>query len=353
MPFYMDDLANCIKLHSGKQDQSYGFLRAVMVKEYDPKTNRVKCGHYNPTTREFSMIGNWMPWFTPSNGQGADTESGKLWGQVFTPNIGEWCYMLPFAGSLNAGIVIGGIFTDPRPPPDVDGEFTKSGEWLWFSKDGSYLKFVNGGNVYFKAADNLNAIVDGFANVTILGNCNVTIGGNVVLNVDGDVTGTIGGQMTANVDGDMTATVGGALTASVLGTANVQSGGELQVQSNGNINILSRGLLTLQANEGIFLKSTVAIENIAPIAPISETGGAIVLPLIPLILTPPPEPVKAVDNGTSGIAGGVPVNPTPTPPGPPSPAPGTPLAVQNPRVTDITPTGALLDFDPPAGNSNE
>lgn len=348
MPFFMDEVANSIKMHAQKMDQTYGFARHVKILEYNPETNRVICGHYNPATEKYDILTNWMPWVTPSNGQGVDAASGKLWGQVFTPCIDEFAFMIPVQGDHDNGIVMGGIFTDKRPPPELDGQFTKAGEWLWFSHDGSYLKFVNGGNVFFKADDNLNVIVDGFANVTILGNTNVTIGGNVVLNVDGDVTATIGGQMTANVDGAMTANVGTTLTANVVGDVNVETAGQLIVQADGNISLLSRATMTLEANDGIILASHTKIVAESPITLEPATSGA-VIPLLPIFtVAAPPKPIKAEDQGTYYLTGGAPVG-NPAPPGPPGAVPGTPLAPQNPTISDITPTSADLNFDPPSG----
>jgi phage baseplate assembly protein gpV len=192
--FYADDLANFVKMHSAKQDQSYGFLRAVQVKEYDPKKNRVKVGFASAETQEYSIISNWLPWYTPSNGQGVDAESGELWGMVFTPCIGEWAYQIPLGGDPNGGIIVGGVYTDTRPPPTIDGKYTVAGEWLWKHRSGSYLKFHDNGDITLFAKGNLNFHAGKNMNTHVVGDITTgaegtvsEVGTSIMLSANADI----------------------------------------------------------------------------------------------------------------------------------------------------------------------
>jgi hypothetical protein len=326
MGFYMDDIVNMIKLHSGKQDQTYGFARHVKIKEYDPTTGRVKCAHFDPTTQDFTIMTNWMPWVTPTNGQGLDVDAGTgiLWGQVFTPCIDEFAFMLPIQGDHDNGIVLGGIYTDTRPPPQANGSYAQAGEWLYVNNTGTYMYFDNKGNLNIYTDNNLNVQVQGNANITVVGDVNLTVGGNVVENVDGNVTSTIGGNMTvavdgsmtatiggsmtANVDGSMTADIGGSLTATTLGTGTIQSVGNLVLQSNGSIIMNAQEIINIQGNLGVAIMSPVYAINVAPIAPYTETSTIVVLPVPPFVPNMPPTPgtpsTPSTSTGATNGSGG-------------------------------------------------
>lgn len=361
--FYNDTVTNIVKGVVTSMLQSYAHAKFARLKEYDPEKNLVKVAYWNPDTEDFDQMSGWLAYMTPFNGIGDDSEDGDgdLWGMQFGPNINEQVLVIPHDGDHNNGLVMGSIYTRKRPPPTLNGDFTESGEWFFMHKTGSYLKYTNDGDLFIKAKDNLRVIVDGKADITILGDCNLNVGGNVkaeidgsveatvgttlIANVDGDLTANVGGsstinsvgQVTTNTDGNMTANVGGSLQAAVQGNANIESDGALFLQSNTDIAILSRGLVNIQGNAGIILASTVSVLNIAPLAPIPETIGITVPPLPPLIITPtvvqtPRQPDKAVDTDTQEGGGTGPNAPT------------------NPAVSNVTPNAATVDFTDPNQN---
>lgn len=329
--FHNDVFANVMKAYATTMNQSYSYAKFAHVKEYDPKTNRVRVAYFNPETEDWDMLSGWLGYVTVAQGRGDDSEagSGTLWGHVNGPNINEQVLVIPHDGDHINGLVLGSIYTDPRPPPELNGDFTASGEWLYMHKTGSYLKYTNDGDLFIKAKRDLRVIVDGKANITILGNTNLSVGGDVVANVDGALTATVGGNVTANVDGSLNADVGGSMTASVLGTSNLQSLGASFIQSQGDMALLSRGHMTIQADLGVSIQSPTFVNTVAPISPDVGSHSVTVPPLAPLNLSAPPKPIKAVDTDST------------------SQQPGEPQAPQAPVVGNITDTSADVTFTDP------
>jgi phage baseplate assembly protein gpV len=329
--FHNDVLANYVKAHITSMAQSYAYTKFGRIKEYDPKTCFVKVAYYNPDTDDWDLLSNWLFYMTAVQGRGDDSEAktGDVWGNVHGPNINEQVVVIPPDGDHNNGIVIGSCYTDPRPPPQLNGEFTASGEWLYMHKTGSYIKYTNDGDLFIKAKRNLRVIVDGKADITVLGDTNLTVGGNVAANVDGSLSATVGGSVTANVDGSLTANVGGSMTASIVGSSNIQSLGPNQIQSETDISILSRGVVRIQGDLGVLIESPIIVETLAPISPETAVQEITVPPLPPLNISAPAQPIKAVDTDT----------------GPQESV--LPDAPQQPVVSNVTDTSADVTFTDP------
>ena len=378
MAFFMDDVVNLIKMHSGKQDQSYGFLRNVKIKEYNPETNRVIVAFFNSVDNDWTMISNWMPWFVPFNGQGEDVDAatGELWGMVYGPCINEHAFMLPLAGNPNVGIVIGGIFTDPRPPPSIDGRNCQAGEWMYKHKSTSYMYWDNAGNLNVYTDNDTNLVVHGNCNITVMNNANITVGGNTVVNVDGDLSATVGGNTSLNVDGNVSAVVGGNLSVdvdgdmiavaggtvsvnadgdlvlSVGGSLNANVGGAINLaamdnitfSTNGSFTVAAAGNMNLQSTGPIGIVSTTEVATIAPLSPNSTTHTVLIPPVLPFVFgTPanPNQPSQPVQAEIPNLpADGRTVNVAPT-------DNAMPDAPTNPQATTVTSTSATIAFQDP------
>jgi phage baseplate assembly protein gpV len=329
MPDHNLLLANLMKMHAATQGQSYAFSRIAWVKDFDPTTNTVKVAYFNTLTNDWDLLSGWLPILSPSLGKGDDSEagSGTTWGFVHPPNINEQVVVISRGGDFTNGIVTGALFSDVVPPPNPDGTFTQMGEFLWCHKTGTYVKFLNNGDIFIYVAHDYNLHVKNDGKILIEGNATVEVTGNTDLYVGGEMTAAVtgaatiyGSSLTANVTGDSTLNIGGNVTANVEGNVKASIFGQLIVDSNGNITIASHlGALTLDAFAGVTILARTGNIIMNAAGTITENEGVTLPPLPPVIVSPVPAIPSPPQLFASppGTPAPTPI-PTPTPPPPPS-----------------------------------
>lgn len=233
MPFAGDALANMIKMHSSKQDQSYGGVRYGRLLEYDPKNNVVRVGYFNPVTKDVDLVSGWLPLVVPFIGIGDDTQQGgdNPWGIVYPPNIGQPVLVISQQGDFQNGLVIGGTYSYKSPVPQADGEYTQDGEFLIMHKSGSFFKFFNNGDVKLHTDHDLIFTVGHDWNVTVENDTIFNLKGNFTRTVAKDESATISGNQTLNLSGNQSNTIGGNQSTNVTGTITVSADGTIVFNS--------------------------------------------------------------------------------------------------------------------------
>jgi len=178
----MERLINAIKEQAAMMAAGQAMPRLGLVSSYDPDKYAAKV-RVMPEDVETGWLPVASPWI------------GNSWGLFAPPTPGDQVVVLFEGGSLDAGVVIGRLYSNQqRPLGAVPGEF-----WL-IHQSGSALKFNN----------------DGTVDLTTSGDLNVTAGGNIVSQATvWNHTGPI------NVDGDLTA------TGTVTGDTEIVSGGDV------------------------------------------------------------------------------------------------------------------------------
>jgi len=171
----VERLINAIKQQAAMMAAGQAMPRLGLVSSYDPDKYAAKV-RIMPEDVETGWLPISSPW------------TGNSWGLFAPLTPGDQVIVLFEGGSLDAGIVIGRLYSNQqRPLAATPGEF-----WL-VHKSGSALKFNNDGTVNLTTASDLNA--------TVGGNANITVSGNIVsqatqwnhtgpLNVDGAITAT-------------------------------------------------------------------------------------------------------------------------------------------------------------------
>jgi phage baseplate assembly protein gpV len=146
--------------------------RCGIVDSYDPATYSVKV-----LLQPANVSTGWIPILSPYVGNG--------WGLQVGPEIGDAVVLQAQEGGGDAAIVIGSMFNDvERPMPVPSGEF-----WLRH-KTGSFLKFLNNGDVSLHTNRDLIADVGRDVSATVAGKATMSIAGTADLTVGGTMTTT-------------------------------------------------------------------------------------------------------------------------------------------------------------------
>jgi phage baseplate assembly protein gpV len=174
----MDGMTNAMRREAERVMAQLARTRVGIVSAYDENTYSAKV-RIQPEDVETG----WLPIATSWVGNG--------WGEYNPPSIYDVVEVRFQEGGKEAGMVGLRHFGDQFQPLPVP-----SGESWKVHKSGSFLKFKNDGSVELHAAGDLNATVEGQANLTVGGNVSATapefnLTGDV--NIDGDlfVTGDI------------------------------------------------------------------------------------------------------------------------------------------------------------------
>lgn len=144
----MRELENAMAVAAQRAGDETQKTRIGVVDSYDPTTFSVKV-RLQPS----NVLSGWIPI--------ASSYVGNGWGLMAAPTIGDMVCVDAQEGDINAGIMTGSLFNDvDRPLAVPSGEF-----WLQH-RSGSFIKFLNDGNVEIHAAGDLTAVAGGSAHVT-------------------------------------------------------------------------------------------------------------------------------------------------------------------------------------------
>lgn len=135
--------------------------RMGIVDAYDPDKYAVKV-RLQPS----GVLSGWIPI--------ASCYVGNGWGLFAAPTIGDSVRVDAQEGDIDAGTMGGSFFNDVDRPLSVP-----SGEFWLQHKTGSFLKFLNNGDVSVHTARDLIADVGGKATVTVAGTADITVGGTM------------------------------------------------------------------------------------------------------------------------------------------------------------------------------
>jgi phage baseplate assembly protein V len=203
-------LTNEMRLQAQLADP-HAQMRMAQVQSYDPNTYAVKC-----LLMPENVESGWLP--VASHWVGAG------WGLFTPPSPGDWVALQFAEGDIDAGMVVGRLWTGQAPPKAVP-----SGEFWLMHQSGSSLVFHNDGSVVLNTQAGLTATVGASLTANVGQNANITVSGNVnssasqwvhqgpmqikgALTVTQAITGQ-GGMSISGGSGGAAATINGALAA--------------------------------------------------------------------------------------------------------------------------------------------
>lgn len=130
----MDSFLNRLKAQAAAQDQTIGQPRFGLVASVDPAS-------YTARVRLMpeDVLSGWLPILSLWIGAG--------WGLAVPPSPGDQVLVLAQEGDGEQGVILGGAFSGPQPPPSVDGTNAPSGELWLVHRSGSYLRLRNDGSI--------------------------------------------------------------------------------------------------------------------------------------------------------------------------------------------------------------
>lgn len=100
----MDRLLNAWKAQAAAMDRAQGQARFGVVSSADPARHAVRV-----RLQPEGVLSGWLPVLSPWVGAG--------WGVFCLPSPGDQVLVLAQEGEAEHGVVVGGCFSDPRPPP--------------------------------------------------------------------------------------------------------------------------------------------------------------------------------------------------------------------------------------------
>jgi len=203
--------------------------------------------------------------------------TGKNWGILFTPRIGQEVVVTFLDGNPDYPLITGCVYNGENLPPYLPDTPTKSTIKTNSSKGGNgfnELRFedlANSEEIYMHAQKDLNIDVlngnrtttlegqNGGGNDTLLlkkgnrtmtldqGNESITLSqGNRSINVTGNQDVTVSGNYSMNIGGDLNIQVGGAISIQGSSTYSLQATGAATVQAQ-SYQLTSQTTATLQA----------------------------------------------------------------------------------------------------------
>lgn len=185
--------------------------------------------------------------------------SGKKWGTIGIPRVGQEVVVTFLNGDPDYPLVIGSVYNSAHMPPyDLPGDSTISGVKSRSTKggDGSTYNEISmddrkgseaitihaqkdfnidvGNNVGANAAGNASSNTDGNASTSVGGDNSVSVTGNDSLSVNGNYSGTVDGNKSFTVSGNQESTVSGNDSTSVSGDQDASVGGDRSASVGGN-----------------------------------------------------------------------------------------------------------------------
>lgn len=125
----MDRLLNVLKAQAGALDRAGGVARFGVVASSDAARHVVRV-----RVQPEDVLSGWLPVASPWVGAG--------WGVFCLPSPGDQVLVLAQDGEAEHGVVVGGCFSDPRPPPSA-----QVGELVLRHASGAALRLGNDGVV--------------------------------------------------------------------------------------------------------------------------------------------------------------------------------------------------------------
>jgi phage baseplate assembly protein V len=125
----MDRFLNALKAQAASLDRAVGVVRFGVVASADPGRHAVRV-----RLQPEGVLSGWLPVASPWVGAG--------WGVFCLPSPGDQVVVLPQEGEAEHGVVVGGCFSDPRPPPAG-----AVGELVLRHAGGAVLRLANDGTV--------------------------------------------------------------------------------------------------------------------------------------------------------------------------------------------------------------
>ena len=163
----MRDMENAMAVAAQRAADDKQSARHGVVDAYDPNSFSVKV-RLQPS----NVLTGWIPIQSCYVGNG--------WGLFAAPTIGDAVQVDCQEGELNAGVMVGSFFNDQDRPLQVP-----SGEFWLQHKSGSFLKFLNNGDVSVHTARDL--LVDSARDVQVTAARDVTA--SVGRNFSATITG--------------------------------------------------------------------------------------------------------------------------------------------------------------------
>ena len=125
----MDRFLNALKAQATALDRSQGQARFGVVASADPARHAVRV-----RLQPEGVLTGWLPVTSPWVGAG--------WGVFCLPSPGDQVLVVAQEGEAEHGVVVGGCFSDPRPPPQA-----ALGELVLRHASGTMLRLANDGTV--------------------------------------------------------------------------------------------------------------------------------------------------------------------------------------------------------------
>lgn len=125
----MDRLLNAWKAQAAAMDHAQGQARFGVVASADPARHAVRV-----RLQPEGVLSGWLPVASPWVGAG--------WGVFCLPSPGDQVLVLAQEGEAEHGVVVGGCFSDPRPPPAA-----AVGELVLRHASGAAIRLGNDGTV--------------------------------------------------------------------------------------------------------------------------------------------------------------------------------------------------------------
>ncbi|MGJ7529861.1 phage baseplate assembly protein V [Variovorax sp. GB1P17] len=216
----MKALLNSMAVAAQRAGDDVQKTRMGIVDAYDPNTFSVKV-----KLQPSGVLSGWIPI--------ASCYVGNGWGLFAAPTVGDSVRIDAQEGDIDAGTMGASFFNDvDRPLPVPSGEF-----WLQH-KTGSFLKFLNNGDVSVHTARDLIADVGRNVQATVAGDANIAVTGTITSSAtQWNHTGPVFINGTLNVKYQIVGTGGLGITTPF---GNV---GGYAAQITGNVNALNGALI--------------------------------------------------------------------------------------------------------------
>ena len=168
----MRELEQAMSVAAQRAGDAKQDTRCGLIDSYDQNTYSVKV-RLQPS----NVLTGWIPI--------ASCYVGNGWGLQVGPNIGDAVVLQAQEGGGDAAIVVGSMFNDvDRAMPVPSGE-------MWIRhKSGSFLKFLNTGDVSLHTDRDLIADVGRDISATVAGKATISVAGTADLTVGGTLTST-------------------------------------------------------------------------------------------------------------------------------------------------------------------
>src|SRR6266567_889241 len=220
----------------------------------------------------------------------AEPWSGKNWGSVCTPRIGQEVVVNFLEGDPDQPLIVGSVYNaDQMPPYTLPANKTQSGVKTRSSLNGTPANFNEIRFEDKKGQEQLYIHAEKNEDIVVENNKTENVGNNEDIKIGNDRTETVGGNQSITVQKDdklmvtmnqditigldqsekigmgRTTTVGTTDTLNVGATRSATIGATDSLSVGGAISVTSGGVITLTAGAAITITSSAAIAITAPV----------------------------------------------------------------------------------------